>query len=133
MKPITEFRTTVDLLLPPNPSPVRRAVNRYFTGRDTIPPDEEVPPELRKAHERMNMTHRISVVVEVMENGGLRLKPITEFQTTVASQPPTAEELAGEILKRCYEHFTLNRSDPRDAELFKWLVKKIQEVSSGEG
>ena len=84
MKPITEFQTTVALQLPNRRrSRILAAVNNYHTGLNEFPLDQPVPPgrpiggkptKMQDVHHRMHMTHEVTVTVEVMENGDLRLK-----------------------------------------------------------
>ncbi len=77
MKVITEFVQSIDLY---GGSRVLREVNKYHIGKEGISTLEEQWPkgkngiDMQSVHHKLYSTYRIDVIVEVLEDGSLRLK-----------------------------------------------------------
>lgn len=77
MKVITEFVQSVNIY---GGSKVLREVNLYHIGKEGISTLEEEWPkgkngiDMNDVHTRLYRTYRVDVIVEVLEDGSLRLK-----------------------------------------------------------
>lgn len=79
MKVIDEFKCVVSFKLPHEHGAILRKMNKHHTGQETAPLDEEFPPtkhghDLKDVHHRIHTTYSDEVIVQVMEDGRLRLK-----------------------------------------------------------
>lgn len=76
MKVIAEFPLNVDVSLSscPDRKEVLEQINKALTGKKEFALDEEVPEELVRVHRNVHMYHRKTIIVEVFEDGEMRIK-----------------------------------------------------------
>lgn len=76
MNVIAEFPCDIRFGLPAGPSKgnVVRKVNKHHIGKETIPMDEKAPQNLVNVHYNLHRMYSTKVMVQVLEDGTLRLK-----------------------------------------------------------